>query len=164
MAFIRVGDLIDGQDVGYWCKQYARQKSRADALQTEVDDWEASFELYDNACRRGIKMWQDDPDNPSEIWPDGAKLIVWLMAKLDIKSDSYEAISDTIARIGDLESALKTSAVAMDMRAGWALTEDAYNRVMDKFGGGMAHAYVEVCEALGTIRVTKKKPEEPDGT
>ncbi len=142
VAYIRIGDLIDGQDVGYWCKRYVEQQERADTLQAEVDDWEASFELYDRALRRGTEKWRDDPENPHDILPDTAKMMVWIVDQLDIKDD-----------------ALKTAAIAMDMRAGWALTEDAYNRVMRVFGGGMAVAYKKICEALATIRVAKNKPE-----
>ncbi len=135
MAYMRIGNLIDGQDVGYWCDLYVEE-------QKKNADWEASFELYDRALQRGTEKWRDDPENPHDILPDTAEMMVWIVDQLDIKDD-----------------ALKTAAIAMDMRAGWALTEDAYNRVMKKFGGGMAVAYKKICEALGTIRVAKNKPE-----
>lgn len=64
----------------------------AAAIET-IDELEESFELYDGAMRRGTKMWQDATGN-TRIHPDGAKLISWLMEKLE----GYETI---IARIAD---------------------------------------------------------------
>lgn len=133
MAYVRIGNLIDGQDVGYWCNMYAEE-------QKKNAEWEASFDLYDRALRRGTEQWRNDPENESHILPDTAKMMTWIVDQLDIQND-----------------ALKTSALAMDMRAGWALTEDSYNRVIERYGGGMAGAYIKVCEALGTIRVTRNK-------
>ena len=61
-------------------------------------------------------------------------------------------------RIADLESALKTAAVAMDLQSGWKIDEEAFKRVQKRYGGGMAGAYIKVCEAL----VGQKEKE--DGT
>ncbi len=135
MAFIRIGNLIDGQDVGYWCKQYVEERKKNDEL-------EASFKLYDDAMRRGTRLWQKESGNDQvpRVWPDGAKLAAWLMAQLDLKDE-----------------ALKAAAIAMDMLAGWKLDERSYIRVMKRYDGGMAGAYIKICEALGTIRVTRKK-------
>jgi hypothetical protein len=86
MPFIRIGNLIDGKDVGYWCSKYAAE----------------------------------------------------------------------VKRNAEMADALETTALAMDLRAGKKLTENAYNRVMEKYGGAMAASYLEIAEALGTVRVTRK--------
>ena len=53
-------------------------------LEAEIADWEASFELYDSASMRAIKMWKERTGE-DKTWPDQAKLIVWLM-------EEYEAL------------------------------------------------------------------------
>ena len=35
MPYIQVGDRIDGQDVGYWYKQYIERRNRVDVLKAE---------------------------------------------------------------------------------------------------------------------------------
>ena len=35
MAYIQVDDRIDGQDVGYWHKQYIERRDRVDQLEAE---------------------------------------------------------------------------------------------------------------------------------
>lgn len=46
-------------------------------------EYDASFELYDNAVRRGTVKWQQVPDHPSNIWPDVAKLVDWMATRMD---------------------------------------------------------------------------------
>jgi len=59
--------------------------TRAEQAEAEVRDYDASFELYDNAMRRATKMWQEESGNKEvpRIWPDGAKLVAWLISKMD---------------------------------------------------------------------------------
>ena len=59
-------------------KDYKKQLN--DALE-KIKEFEASFELYDDASMRAIRMWQDATGEES-IWPDQAYLIVWLMDKV----------------------------------------------------------------------------------
>lgn len=58
-------------------------------LEAEIEDWEASFNLYDDACRRGTKLWQEETGNDKvpRIWPDGAKMVAWLISMLDAAGD-----------------------------------------------------------------------------
>ena len=54
-------------------------------LGREIEEWEASFNLYDDACRRGTKLWQEASGYTEvpRVWPDGAKLVAWLLERLD---------------------------------------------------------------------------------
>ncbi len=54
-------------------------------LESEIEDWEQSFNLYDDACRRGTKLWQEEGGylEVPQVWPDTANLVAWLIAKLD---------------------------------------------------------------------------------
>ncbi len=57
-------------------------------------EWEASFKLYDDAMRRGIKLWQV-ATGKTEVWPDAAKLTAWLLHRIDqlkIERDNLRGI------------------------------------------------------------------------
>ena len=51
-------------------------------LKTKNEGWEASFKLYDDAMRRGRKMWQKAT---GKFWlqPDTAEMNVWLIEQLE---------------------------------------------------------------------------------
>lgn len=49
----------------------------------EAEDWEATFDLYSRASERAIALWQEAHPDRSDVWPDTAELIMWLIEKLD---------------------------------------------------------------------------------
>ena len=84
-------------------------------LKTKNEEWEASFKLYDDAMRRGIKIWQDATKR-TRIWPDAAQLTAWLIQRCDqlekITKEYAEALQRNqhlqaeIAALGELLSGL----------------------------------------------------------
>ncbi len=78
------------------------------ALEAEVEEWRESFELYDDAMRRGTRMWQQANDSP-HIWPDGAKLIEWLMTQLErfksIDPGALRMAADELPPTGEIRAA-----------------------------------------------------------
>ena len=77
---------------------------KADALEAEVAEYDQSFKLYDNAMRRGTKLWQEAHPERYGIWPDGADLIAWLMERLDAGlGREYAEASGRTAAQGDLD-------------------------------------------------------------
>ena len=117
-------------------------------IKTEPKLWTTGFYKPDGD-------WEPDQDFSD---PSSAAIRVAFLNGSAPK-DSFEAILDTIHRISDLESALKTASVAMDLEAGWKIDEAAFKRVEKRYGGGMAGAYIKVCEAL----VAQKEGEINNG-
>ena len=70
-------------------------------LETKNEEWEASFKLYDDAMRRGTKIWQEATGKEG-IWPDAALLVTWLLhqgdhlvkdlAELKIERDNLQGL------------------------------------------------------------------------
>ena len=74
-------------------------------LEREIEDWEQSFNLYDDAMRRGTKLWQEASGytEAPRVWPDGAKLMAWILTKLDASMDrEYAEASGRTNAEGDL--------------------------------------------------------------
>lgn len=82
-------ELINREEISEKFKQLESRildiAKREAALELEIEDWEASFNLYDNAMRRATKMWQEASghDEVPRVWPDGAKLMAWMLDKMD---------------------------------------------------------------------------------
>lgn len=51
--------------------------------QLELAEYQLSYDLQWSAAQRAIAMWQKAHPEKQGIWPDQAKLMVWLMEKLD---------------------------------------------------------------------------------
>lgn len=83
------------KSIGKLAHSYGKARAIIRALLDELEEWEESFELYDNAMRRGTKMWQNASGNPYKVWPDGAVLIAWLMERLE----EYETIDPGALRM-----------------------------------------------------------------
>ncbi len=58
------------------------QAAEIKQLKQTIADWQASFDLYHNAELRAIRMWQEKNPGNDMIWPDKAKLTVWLLEQL----------------------------------------------------------------------------------
>ncbi|MHC4736478.1 MAG: hypothetical protein ACYTDW_18765 [Planctomycetota bacterium] len=71
----RAAALYDKYDKPWFANEVAR-------LEKEVEEWEASFDLYHAASMRGIKMWQE-ATGKDMVWPDQGELTAWLIEKLD---------------------------------------------------------------------------------
>ena len=64
-------DLIEG---------LIREKAEAEANRDEL---QGVFDLIWKADMRAIQMWQEANPGNDRVWPDGAKLTIWLMGQLD---------------------------------------------------------------------------------
>lgn len=53
-----------------------------DTLEEKVAEYDALFDIQWEADQRAIKMWQKATGKVL-VWPDSAKLSVWLMGELD---------------------------------------------------------------------------------
>lgn len=69
-------------------------------LKDQVADFEASFKLYYDAIRRGTKKWHED-GNPREIDPDTAKLVAWMVDRIDKLEDVVAEQRITIVALED---------------------------------------------------------------
>ena len=54
---------------------------RCEVLAEELEEYETSFRLYDDAIRRGTKLWQEKTGR-TETLPDTAALVEWLLTEL----------------------------------------------------------------------------------
>lgn len=51
-------------------------------LMEEVDELQATFDLRWKADMRAIKRWREAHPGRSNVWPDHADLVVWLLEQL----------------------------------------------------------------------------------
>jgi len=58
-------------------------KARLDALLAKLADLQQSATLQTAASDRAIKLWQAAHPDRSDVWPDQAQLLVWLLEQLD---------------------------------------------------------------------------------
>ena len=52
-------------------------------IQSELEEYKASFDLRWNADMRAIKRWQEAHPDRKHVWPDHADMCAWLMEQLD---------------------------------------------------------------------------------
>lgn len=52
-------------------------------LEEELQDMRATLDMRLGADRRAVKMWQAAHPERSNVWPDHADLVVWLMERND---------------------------------------------------------------------------------
>lgn len=87
-------------------------------LEAKNEEWEASFKLYNNAMRRGTKIWQD-ATRRTRIWPDAAQLVAWLIQRCDqlekITKEYAEALSRIIVLEEDLDLHKKVRSAQANM-------------------------------------------------
>lgn len=67
------------------------KESRNKKLEQEVNEWRASFDLYHKAEIRAIEMWKEAGGDP-RVWPDKARLTIWLLEQLDKKDKQIEEL------------------------------------------------------------------------
>lgn len=67
-------------------KQLADARETIDALRKENNEWKASFELYHRALMKGTNLWKRFMKK-KDVWPDTAKMLQWLMKKIDTATD-----------------------------------------------------------------------------
>ena len=60
-------------------------------LELEVLEHEQLFSLQWKADMRAIKMWQEANPGNDLVWPDSAKLSVWLLERLDAAREALRA-------------------------------------------------------------------------
>jgi hypothetical protein len=76
VAYHKEGDKLDMLPIPTECvKEIAR-------LQTELQEYQHSFDLRWNADMRAIRRWQAEGVGREQIWPDHADMVVWLLNKL----------------------------------------------------------------------------------
>jgi hypothetical protein len=54
-----------------------------EALEKELAEMKASFDLRWNADRRAIARWQAEHPEKGHVWPDHADMVVWLLDQND---------------------------------------------------------------------------------
>jgi len=57
---------------------YQKLLDWSDKIKEQIEEYDASFELYDQAVRRGTRDWQAVPENLSTVWPGTAELVAWM--------------------------------------------------------------------------------------
>lgn len=67
----------------------AALQQQLDALKAELADYESTFELQARAADRAVAIWRDMNPGNDLVRPDRARLLVWLMGRLD---DALEAL------------------------------------------------------------------------
>ena len=51
-------------------------------LEQQLVEWQQSFDLYDDAIRRGTALWREATGR-RDVLPDTAKLVAWLLGERD---------------------------------------------------------------------------------
>jgi hypothetical protein len=118
-------------------------EARVAKLEAEAQEHEASFALYDDACRRGTALWRaGDPEHRRMVLPDTAALVAWLLERLtaleaaldeqavatygpaEVAHKVAEAVKQAEARAAQAEHRLRTlwreRDEVRDMGEGWA--------------------------------------------
>ena len=74
----------EGADNGTFLEQFDpwHVLRRIVAEHKTLDEFKASFDLYDNAIRRGTAMWRKATGR-DDVLPDTAKLVAWLLARIE---------------------------------------------------------------------------------
>jgi hypothetical protein len=67
-------------------------------LEARIKEYDASFQLYDGAMRRGTKMWQVAHPESAHTWPDAARLAAWLMEGIETLKKAIEEALDLDSR------------------------------------------------------------------
>lgn len=111
-------------------------------IKSEAQLWTTGFYKPEGD---GYGTWEPDKDWP--LQEDAAKRVAWLNGSGRSEEDD---LIEILSEMAAMEAALKRVAVAIDLKAGENIDQEAYRRAMDRHGGGMAAAYIQVCEALGT--------------
>ncbi|KKL50327.1 hypothetical protein LCGC14_2306640 [marine sediment metagenome] len=62
---------------------YQKLLDWSDKIKEQIEEYDASFELYDQAVRRGTRDWQAVPENLSTVWPGTAELVAWMADEID---------------------------------------------------------------------------------
>jgi len=110
------------------CEATERQKKE---LVAELADLRQFAALQTAASDRAIKLWQAAHPDRSDVWPDQAKLLVWLLEQLDamraerdrLKSLRTAIIAYVAAR--DREENSSEQALLDDLTI-WGATEDTF--------------------------------------
>lgn len=96
-------ELVKQRDQANIRAQNAEASARA--LTKDLHDWEKSFEVYNEAEMRGIRLWQ--AENGDRVWPDKAKLVLFLMNQLDRMERLYEVQAAVLDSLTSGEGALE---------------------------------------------------------
>lgn len=65
-----------------------RLRGKVHIAEVLVEEYTSSFALYDAACLRGIKLWQEETGR-THLHPDIAILVAWLLSRLSA-ADKFE--------------------------------------------------------------------------
>lgn len=84
------------EELDQHARSIADLKQRIETMEREVLDLQKSVELRDDADHRAIKMWQEANPGNDHVWPDSAKLTVWLMERI-VELESCNSSVDTAA-------------------------------------------------------------------
>lgn len=82
-----------------------RIKAENEALKTENKEYELVFDAQWAADQRAIKMWREANPGNDLVWPDGAKLSLWLMEQLEqakqyIDPEQHPEFYDKLTDVG----------------------------------------------------------------
>mgnify|MGYP003526878603 FL=1 len=77
-------------------------KARLDALLAKLADLQQSATLQTAASDRAIKLWQAAHPDRSDIWPDQAALLVWLLEQLDAMRAERDGLRAQLATAAKL--------------------------------------------------------------
>ena len=99
---------------------------RLDAAALEQAEMQATFDLRWKADMRAIEMWQAAHPDRSEVWPDHADMVVWLLERADqvqAERDHEELVASQLQ--SDLDRSESEA-------AGWRSTAEAAVKRMDE--------------------------------
>lgn len=104
-------------------------RARCGAAERENAEWRQSFDLYNSAVQRGVKLWQErHSEGTPEVWPDGAQMVAWLIEQLTAQAQemhrhNQQALAEAhrigqeerdraVAAVRELRAALKEVDIA----------------------------------------------------
>ena len=70
------------ESVESWKREYRLINAAQIAAEERVKELEATFDLIHAADQRAIKLWQEAHPGKGNMWPDQAKMVVWLMERV----------------------------------------------------------------------------------
>jgi hypothetical protein len=82
------------KDMAAACIEGAMWKDRAEKAEARIAELERVFDTQWECSQRAIKMWQATNPGNDMVWPDKAKLLVWLMSRITELEAKLNALTE----------------------------------------------------------------------
>ena len=123
----------------------------ATAPQDEVAEWQASFDLYDDAIRRGTAMWRAETGR-TDVLPDTAKLVAWLLVRLPAAPGTLPEEWERLRMLNCVDDAL----LVMHQALAPHTLHERFNQVRATF---CREAFGKTEAEIRAVRVRRRTPE-----